>query len=191
MKKYIPYLVIFLIGALAGMWAHRQYRPYEPTESIQHDTIVRLDTIRYSRLELTTNSCRLDIPKIYRPELVYIPSDSTTIIYQDSVRYVTLPRKYYFTKTEDAEIWHSGVDSRIDSLNIFRQTKTITRLPAPKRHTLSLGMEPGYSCRVHLPLYLQYEYMLHKNVVVYGRVFYDTPVFCYGVSAGIKLQIGW
>lgn len=191
MKKYIPYLVIFLIGALAGMWAHRQYHFRDATKMSQNDTIVRLETIKYSNLELIGKNYRLDIPKVNAPELVYIPSDSTTIIYRDSIRYVTLPRQYYFTKTEDVEIWHSGVDSRIDSLNVFRQTKIITRQPAPKRHTLSLGMEPGYSCRVHLPLYLQYEYMLHKNVIVYGRVFYDTPAFCYGVSAGIRLQIKW
>ena len=138
MKKYIPYLVIFLIGALAGMWAHRQYCPYEPTESIQNDTIVRLDTIKYSNLELIGKNYRLDIPKVNVPELVYIPSDSTTIIYRDSIRYVTLPRQYYFTKTEDAEIWHSGVDSRIDSMNVFRQTKVITQKPVTKnRHPQS------------------------------------------------------
>lgn len=190
MRKYIPYLVIFLIGALAGMWAHRQYHFRDATKMPQNDTIVRFDTIRYSRLELATNTYRLDIPKIYRPELVYIPSDSVSIIYRDSIRYVTLPRQYYFTKTEDAEIWHSGIDSSIDSLNVFRQTKVIIQ-SVTKRNTLSLGMDLGYSCRAHIPIYLQYEYKLHKNVVAYGRIFYDTPVFCYGVSAGIKLQIGW
>ena len=56
MKKYIPYLVIFLIGALAGMWAHRQYHFRDARKMPQNDTIVRFDTIRYSRLELTTNS---------------------------------------------------------------------------------------------------------------------------------------
>lgn len=191
MKKYIPYLVIFLIGALAGMWAHRQYRPYEPMESIQNDTTVRLDTIKYSNLELIGKNYRLDIPKVNVPELVYIPSDSINIIYRDSVRYVTLPRQYFFTETEDAEIWHSGVDSRIDSLNVFRQTKTITQKPVTKLNALSLGMDLGYSCRAHIPIYLQYEYKLHKNVVAYGRIFYDTPVFCYGVSAGMRLQIEW
>ena len=154
------------------------------------DTVIVRDTMRYSRLELALNTTPLKIDKITIPELVYIPEYQLDTIYQDSIRYVTLPRQYYFTKTEDAEIWHSGVDSRIDSLNVFRQTKVITQ-SVTKRNTLSLGMDLGYSCRAHIPIYLQYEYKLHRNVVAYGRIFYDTPVFCYGVSAGIKLQIGW
>ena len=64
MKKYIPYLVIFLIGALAGMWAHRQYHFRDATNTSQNDTIVRLDTIRYSKLELIGQNYNLDVPKV-------------------------------------------------------------------------------------------------------------------------------
>lgn len=147
MKKYLLYIVIFLVGAFAGMWTHRQYHFREVTKMSQADTLVRYDTIRYSRLELTTNSCRLNVPKIDNPRMVLIPADSTTIIYRDSVRYVTLPRQFYFTETEDAQIWHSGIDSTIDSLIVYKsnmvisKTETTTLTPSPWRYSLSIGAD--------------------------------------------------
>lgn len=194
MKKYIPYLVIFLIGALAGMWVHRQYHFRDATKMPQNDTIVRFDTIRYSRLELTTNSCRLDIPKIGRPELVYIPSDSVSIIYRDSVRYVTLPRQYYFTETEDAQIWHSGIDSTIDSLNVFRQTRTITQTiteAVTHRHELSIGMDLNYSDALYAPMQLRYSYNVRPWLSVYGFAEYELFRKQFGIGAGTRVRIGW
>lgn len=193
MKKYVPYLVIFLIGAFAGMWAHRQYHFRDATKMFQNDTIVRFDTIRHSRFELTSKSCRLEVPKISRPELVYIPADSATIIYRDSIRYVTLPRQYFYTKVEDAEIWHSGIDSTIDSLNVVRKTQEITKATqtVTKRNALSIGIEASYLNTLSTPIYLEYERMLHKNVGFYGQIFYDLPARQYGVGIGMHLQLEW
>ena len=194
MKKYIPYLVIFLIGALAGMWAHRQYHFRDATNMPQNDTIVRLYTVKYSKLELIGKNYRLDIPKVSRKELVYIPSDSTTIIYRDSIRYVTLPRQYFYTKVDDAEIWHSGIDSSIDSLNVFTRTMTVTQT-VPKtvthRNALTLGVEPNYLNTFSIPIYLEYERMLHKNVGIYGQLHYDLRTNLFGAGIGAKVSIGW
>lgn len=193
MKKYIPYLVIFLIGALAGMWAHRQYHFRGVTKMFQNDTIVRFDTIRYSRLELVRNTYELDIPKIGNPRMVLIPADSATIIYRDSIRYVTLPRQYFFTETEDAQIWHSGIDSTIDSLNVVRKTQKITNTPqtVTKRNALSFGIETSYLNTLSIPIYLEYERMLHKNVGIYGQIFYDLPARQYGAGIGMHIQLEW
>lgn len=196
MKKSIPYLVIFLIGALAGMWAHRQYHFRGVTKMPQNDTIVRFDTIRYSRLELTTNSYRLDIPKVSTPEWVYVPSDSTTIIYRDSVRYVTLPRQYFFTRTADAEIYHSGIDSRIDSLNVFHKTQTITHTQTvsqtvTKRNELSLGIGLAYSTDLFAPVQLEYSYNALPWLSVYGYAEYELFRKQFGIGAGTRVRIGW
>lgn len=194
MKKYIPYLVIFLIGALAGMWAHRQYLFRDTTNKVQRDTVTVFDTARYSRLELVRNTYRLDIPKIGMPELVYIPSDSTTIIYRDSVRYVTIPRQYFYTRTADAEVYHSGIDSRIDALNVFHKTQTITKTvtqTVTKRNALSIGIETSYMNTLSTPIYLEYERMLHKNLGFYVQVAYDLPTKRYGAGIGLKGQIEW
>lgn len=192
MKKHLLYIVIFLIGALAGMWAHRQYHFRDATKMPQNDTIVRFDTLRYSRFELTTNRCRLDVPKISSPELVYIPTHSLDTIYRDSVRYVTLPRQYYFTETEDAQIWHSGIDSRIDSLNVFRRNTTVTKTQAvTRRHALGIGMEARYMTAFSAPVYLQYESRIKPWLSVYARVDYDISLRQWGVQTGVRTQIQW
>lgn len=194
MKKYIPYLVIFLIGALAGMWAHRQYHFRDATKMSQNDTIVRFDTVRYSRLELTVNSYRLDIPKVGMPELVYIPSDSTTIIYRDSIRYVTLPRQYFFTRTADAEIYHSGIDSRIDSLNVFHKASIITQTvtqTVTNRHELSIGIGLAYSANLFAPVQLEYSYNALPWLSVYGYAEYELFRKQFGIGAGTRVSIGW
>ena len=193
MKKYIPYLVIFLIGALAGMWAHRQYHLTHSEIVVQNDTIVRHDTVKYSKLELIGKNYTLDVPKIKRREYVFIPADSTTIIYRDSVRYVTLPRQYYFTETEDAQIWHSGIDSTIDSLNVVVKTAEITKSTqtVTKRNSLGIGIETSYLHSLSTPIYIEYERKLKPWMAAYGQVTYDLPSRTYGVGIGLKMQIEW
>lgn len=193
MKKYIPYLVIFLFGALAGMWAHRQYNFRDATKMSQNDTIVRYDTIKYSKLELIGKDYRLDIPKIDNPRMVLIPADSATIIYRDSVQYVALPRQYYFTETEDAQIWHSGIDSTIDSLNVVRKTQEITKTTQtkPKLNSIGIGIETGYMTTLSTPIYIEYERTLKPWMSVYGQIAYDLPSQKYGVGIGLKMQLEW
>lgn len=193
MKKYLLYIVIFLIGALAGMWAHRQYHFRDATKMSQNDTIVRLDTIRYSRLELVRNTYELDIPKIDNPRMVLIPYDSTTIIYRDSVRYVTMPRQHYFTETEDTQIWHSGIDSTIDSLNVVRKTQEITKTAqtVTKRNALGIGIETNYISSLSTPIYLEYERMLKPWLSFHVQVAYDLPSRMYGAGIGLEVQIEW
>ena len=193
MKKYIPYLVIFLFGALAGMWAHRQYHFRDATKMSQNDTIVRYDTIKYSKLELIGKDYRLDIPKIDNPRMVLVPADSATTIYRDSVRYVALPRQYYFTETEDAQIWHSGIDSTIDSLNVVRKTQEVTQtaLAKPKLNSIGIGIETGYMTTLSTPIYIEYERTLKPWISVYGQIAYDLPSQKYGVGIGLKMQLEW
>ena len=118
MKKVFAYIVAVVIGVFIGCLLP-DYHFGDEVKMFQNDTIVRFDTIKYSKLELIGKNYRLDIPKVSTPEWVYVPSDSTTIIYRDNVRYVTLPRQKYFTETEDAQIGHSGIDSRIEELNVI------------------------------------------------------------------------
>ena len=193
MKKYIPYLVIFLIGALAGMWAHRQYHFRNGTNMVQNDTIVRLDTMKYSKLELIRKNYNLDVPKIGTPELVYIPTHSLDTIYRDNIQYVTLPRQFYFTETEDAQIWHSGIDSTIDSLNVFRRNTTITQTiqPVTKRHALSIGIEANYATIPSFPVQLEYAYHIKTWFNIYGYAEYELLRKQWGIGIGTKIEISW
>lgn len=193
MKKYIPYIVIFLIGAVAGMCLHRPYHFRDATKMLQTDTIVRFDTVRYSRLELVRNTDRLDVPELSVPELVYIPTDSATVIYRDSVRYVTLPRQYYFTETEDARIWHSGIDSTIDSLNVFTKTTSVTKViqPVTNRNALFVGLEAAYMGSLYTPVYVGYEYSSRPWISVYGRAEYDLMSQSWGGRMGFRFKLQW
>ena len=183
--------LLLIIGIAIGLL----FRPnhFGDTADMVKDTLVIYDTARYSKLELASKSYRLNVPKIECPSLVYIPADSTTIIYRDSIRYITLPRQYFYTKTDDAEIWHSGIDSTIDSLNVVRKTEIITKhvQPVTKYNRLSLGIEPSYLNTFSIPIYLQYERMLHKNVGIYGQLQYDLQTRLFGFGLGAKISIGW
>lgn len=193
MRKYVIYLVVFLIGAAAGMWLCRSYHFRDVTGMVQNDTIVRFDTIRYSKLELIGKNYNLDIPKIGSPELVYIPTHSLDTIYRDNIKYVTLPRQYFHTTTPDAEIWHSGVDSRIDSLVVFRKTEKITQSVVPKtrRHGIGLGIEANYAGSFRLPVQLEYSYSVKPWLSVYGYLEYELLTRRAGAGIGTKLIVSW
>ena len=163
---------------------------------VQTDTVVRYEKVSYTALELKGKTIQLDVPKISSLSMVYLPYDSTMVVYRDSVRYVSLPRQYYYTSTEDAEIWHSGIDSTIDSLNVvaknmtISKTETVTQLV---RHTnrLRLGIEASYCSTLSTPIYLEYESMLHRNIGINAGMFYDLQLRQYGVSVGLNVQVGW
>lgn len=151
MRNSITYCILCVIlGAVIG-WLCREYHFRDATKMLQRDTVVRYEKIPYSRIELAANTYKLELPKIDKKELVFIPEHSTTIIYRDSVRYVTLPRNFYFTKVEDAEIWHSGIDSRIDSVNVFRRSISVTEsfTPAQRHKRWGIGIQVGYGLHLH------------------------------------------
>lgn len=190
MKKYTPYLIIFILGVIIGAVCRGEHFR-EATKMVQRDTVVRYDTVRYSRLELVRNP--YELPQSVKTQYVYIPDTSVEYIYRDSIRYVTLPREYYHTRTDEAEIWHSGIDSTIDSLQVFARTVELTErmTPQSKRNSLGLGAETSYMGRLSTPVYVEYERMLKPWLAVYGQVAYDLPSSTWGVGVGIKMQVEW
>lgn len=190
-KKIIIGALLLILGIAIGFLCRPNH--FRDTADMVKDTLVIYDTARYSKLELASKSYRLNVPKIESPSLVYIPADSTTIIYRDSIRYVALPRQYFFTSTDDVEIWHSGIDSTIDSLNVVVKTQEITKTAQPKvkKNHIGIGIEAGFLNSPYIPIYLEYERMLHRNASFYARVLYDLPRQSYGVEAGAKVSIGW
>lgn len=160
------------------------------------DTIYVHDTVRYSRLELVTNRHRLNIPKVGKKDYVYIPSDSVTTIYRDNTQYVTLPRQYFHTKTQDAEIWHSGIDSTIDSLVVFRNDMVISKTETTtqtvtKRHGLSIGIEANYATIPSFPVQLEYAYHIKPWFNIYGYAEYELLRKQWGIGIGTKIEISW
>ena len=193
MKKYVPYIAMLFIGAVAGLWLHRERHVDEVT--IQRDTVTVYKTRYYSRPELKAKTIRLEVPKIDVRQRVFVPADSVTIIYRDSVRYVTLPRQNYFTKTEEVQIWHSGVDSTIDSLSLLFPTTTIAQTEKvaskPKKHAIGIGIEANYSTAFNMPVQLEYAYNVKPWLSVYGYAEYELFRKQFGIGAGTKVTIEW
>lgn len=182
MKRYILYLVIFLIGAVAGMWLHWQRNPYREVTVIQRDTVVRVDTVR--------EYCPVEI----RKEV----TDTMLIVLKDTVRvkdtlYISLPRERKIYASEDYYAEVSGYRPSLDYLEVYRKTEVVTERLSPvrKKNTLSIGLEADYINALSVPFYIEYERMIHSNVGVYGQIIYGLPEMQLGVGIGIKAQIEW
>lgn len=182
------WLVCFCLGMVVGICTS----PFGKSTDKVVETKIVYDTTRYTRLDLAKKTYRLDVPKIGTRQYVYVPSDSTKVIYRDSIRYVMLPREYRYTEADGVQIWHSGIDSTIDSLNVERKTVHITTTQTVKyKNRVSVGVEAGYSTIPYIPIYLEYGRMLHRNVEIYGKVFYDIPRMNPGIIAGVRTKFEW
>lgn len=192
MKKYLPYIIILLLGLLIGTGTCYNHYRHIPA---QVDTVYRYEKVPYTPLELKGNTYELEIPQINVGKHVFIDVALLDTVYRDSIRYVVYPRQYYYTKVKDAEIWHSGVDSTIDSLVVFRENmivskKEITAKKA-KRHGLSIGVEANYSTAPNFPVQLEYSYNVRSWLNVYGYAEYELLRGQVGIGIGTKLQISW
>lgn len=191
MRNSITYYIICIVlGAIIG-WLCRGCYFRDIKGTMQRDTVVKYEKIPYSRLELAANTYKLDLPKTGKTELVFIPEHSTTIIYRDSVRYVTYPRDYFYTSTNEVEIWYSGIDSTIDSLNVIQKTANITETytPREKRSALSIGIEANYSYAFRMPLQAKYAYKLIPWLSVYGYAEYEPFTKQFGAGLGTEITI--
>ena len=190
MKKYIPYTLILILGIVIG-WLWRGYHFTFADDMVRRDTTIVYEKIPYSRLDLSANTMKLDVPKIGTKELVYIETSSLDTIYRDSVRYVTMPREYFYTKVEDAEIWHSGIDSRIDSLNVLISNTTVTEVvnKKSKKNAISIGIEANYSNSMRFPLHAEYSYKILPWLSVYGYGEYEFCTKQLGVGVGASFTI--
>lgn len=184
---------LLIIGAVAGALLCRKYHHPSEVEVIKRDTLVRVDTVSYSRLELEANRIRLEIPDIRMRRYVFIETERLDTVYRDNIQYVKMPREYYYTRVKDAEIWHSGIDSTIDSLNVVVKTAEITKSPqaATKRNSLGIGIETSYLHSLSTPIYIEYERKLKPWMTAYGQITYDLPSRTYGFGIGLKMQIEW
>lgn len=195
MKDWQKYLVTFLIGAGAAMCLCLTCNPRVGGKDalVQSDTIVKYETLHYSRLELAKNTIKLDVPKISARELVFIEESSLDTIYIDSVRYVTLPRENYYTKVDDAEIWHSGVGSRIDSLNVFRKDVVVNDVYKRRdwKYEISIYASAGYCGVPRVPIGIEYAYFPKKWIGFGGKIEHDMLHNTTGIYATARFRIGW
>lgn len=181
MKKILPYIIVIVLGMVIG-WLCRGCFHADKTPIVQKDTIVYRDTIR--------ESYPLEVNKeVIRKEYVIVRD---TVRIKDTL-YLSLPmeRRVYGSDDFYAEV--TGYKPSLDYIKVFPKTKVITERIVEKRkmNSLSAGVELGYMNGLTLPIYLEYERMLQKNIGIYGRMMYDLNAEQFGVSAGVHLQFEW
>lgn len=193
MKKYIPYLVIFLIGALIGSWLCDVFHSREVVQDVQRDTIRIKVAESYGHLDLKGKTYVLNVPKFDIPNFYYFPYDSTKIEYRDSIKYIVLPSESYHTKVDGIDIWHHGVRSEIDSVRAeyYRDQIKETHRIKDWEHTLSLYGNAGYMNGLRLPVGVQYLYHPRRWFGVGGKVEHDFALKQTGVYGTLALTFGW
>ena len=191
MKKHILLLAILLVGMVIGWLCRTTYSHRETT--LQRDTVFRYDTIRYSRIELASKTYKIDVPKIGGLSMVLFPIDKVDTVYKNKKVYIAMEREYRCTELDGIEIFHSGIDSTIDSLNVVSKTVEIVESYIPRRirNRVTVGMEAGYLNTFLTPIYLEYERMLHKNVGIYARGSFDMLTQSKGISFGVRANSEW
>lgn len=192
MQKVFAYIGVLVVGVVIGCLLP-DYHFRDEMKTMQRDTVTVYDTMRYSRIELVRNTYTLKIPKVDVPNLAFLDVEKIDTIYKDNVMYISYPRESYYTKTEDAEIWHSGIDSTIDSLNVVRKTQNITETIQKRdmKNAISIGVNGSYYGSFMAPVYLEYRRRLRPWISLYGRFGYDIPSGSYGVCAGTEITISW
>ena len=182
MKKVLIYLGVLVLGVVIGLLCRvPHYR--EVVEQI--DTIVVVDT----------HIIEKPVPiKVTNKETLYVAVHDTTFV-KDSV-FVPIPieRKTYKGEDYFAEI--SGYKANLERIEVYPKTKVISKTETTTQtvthcNRLRLGIEANYYSTPFVPIYLEYERMLHKNVGISARFFYDLPTRLYGVGVGVNAQIGW
>ena len=187
MRKYILLLAILIVGMLIGMGISRTYYVQREMD-VQRDTIFVHDTIAYTKQVLAERT-----KIVHRKDTEYVYVRLTDTIYRDGVRYVTLPRQHYRTRVKEAEIFHSGIESRIDSLNIFTTTANITetKFAKEKKHSFTLYGSVGWIDRLRLPVGGKYLYSVYPWWKVGGKVEHDFAQSITGVYATTEFTISW
>lgn len=177
MKQALTIAVIAIAAFLLGTLMPRSPSP-EP------ERIVEYRDTSYSRLNMGT-VFKLETPKVSRvPSIIFIPETEVKIEYRDSIRYVVLDREHKFLNNPDVNIWYSGIDPTIDSLQVKRQT-VIQKEPW-KRHSVSLSGEVGFNM---LGAGAEYEYSVFKWFSVSANAGYDFYMKQPYVSASAKIRL--
>lgn len=197
MKKYIPHIIAFAVGALITALVFLLIRANEKKIDengvlIKTETITERDTVYVSKDEMKTD----ELPKVEKeyvyvqlpPEVIEKVIHDTTYIYKD----IPLQKQHYHTKANDVEIWHSGIQSSIDSLINVRETKVINNVyRKDQKNTISLGLDMGYHKAFRMPLQLSYEYDIASWFSMGAYAEYEPLQKTFGGGMKAKVKIEW
>ena len=181
MKRYIPYVLILVVGIVIGILCRP--KRIERVVDIQRDTITKIDTHIIEKPVL--------VEKRVTDTMYYEVHDTTRV--KDTL-YVALPREEKTYQGEDYLAKISGFQPSLDYIETYPKTTYITEIQTKYKafpNRLALGVEASYISTLSIPIYLEYGRMLHKNVEIYGQAFYDLPLRQWGAGIGIKAGVEW
>lgn len=183
MKKIIPYVILLILGIVAG-WLCRGYHFRDEVE-VQTDTLYVPDTVFIEKFV---------VKEVKETDTMYVAVRDTVV--KNDTTYIPLPRESKTYGDERYTAVVSGYQPSLDRLEIYLENQVVTKYVVKEqtvtdRNTLSLGIEPSYLNTLSIPIYLEYERMLHKNVGIYGQIFYDLPTKQIGVGIGANVQMVW
>lgn len=175
-------IAIFIVGIVAGMLLCRQCYAPERMAEIVTDTLVVRDTVTIEK-------------PVYVSRKV---TDTMLVAVRDTLRerdtlYVAIPKEVKVYANEDYYAEVSGYQPNLDYLEIYQKQTTITQTERlkEKKNRLAFGIEGGWCQAFSVPLYLQYERKVHRNVIVYGEVFRDLVIQETGFRGGVYANIEW
>ena len=179
MKKIISVVVVLLVGMVIG-WLCRP-SVTNTVVDIQRDSIVVHDTIRIEKPVYITS--------VVKDSMLVVVKD--TLVRNDTV-YVRLPLEKRTYKREEFYAEVTGYEPRLTYIEVYPKTVYVKeKETVTSCNRLRFGMEANYYSTPFIPIYLEYERMLHKNIGINARFFYDIPTRLYGVGVGVNAQIGW
>lgn len=186
MKKNIIIGALLLVVGIVTGWLCRGYHFRDTAEVVvQPDTVVVFDTVEIEKPILKESKV---------VETMYVAIRDTVV--KNDTTFIALPRESKTYGDERFTAVVSGYKPSLDRLELYIESQTVTKylIPKPekpKMNFLSAGIEAAYMGAFSMPIYLEYERMLHENVGIYGQVFYDLPSKRYGAGIGLKAQIEW
>jgi hypothetical protein len=183
MKKIIPYVILLILGIVAG-WLCREHH-FRGEVKVQTDTLYIPDTVFIEKLV---------VKEVRETDTMYVAIRDTVV--KNDTTYLPLPRESKTYGDERFTAVVSGYQPSLDRLEIYLENQVVTQYLKPvgervKRNSLSLGIEASYLNALSIPIYLEYERMLHKNIGINAQIFYDLPTRQMGVGVGANVQMGW
>lgn len=189
MKSFVKFLVATAIGVLLGHFLHVALpSKQEPFVEEKADTVFVHDTFTIEKPAPKDSNENKVIDTMY-------VAVTDTVVKNDTT-YIPLPRESKTYGDDRFTAVVSGYKPSLDRLELYIESQTVTKylIPEPqkpKMNFLSAGIEAAYVGNFSLPIYLEYERMLHENVGVYGKAGYDLATKNIGAGIGIRARFGW
>ena len=187
MKKLVVRLLLATaVGILLGHLLH-VVLPYKQEVIVENkvDTLYVYDTVTIG----------VPVPKETKVvDKILVPVRDTIV--KNDTTYIPLPRESKTYGDDRFTAVVSGYKPSLDRLEIYIESQVVTKylIPEPTKPNMNFlvaGVEAAYMTDFSLPIYLEYERMLHKNFSIYGRGEYDVIDKTPGVRAGVRTKFGW